>query len=83
MVMKTYLHHRRYPDGFSKVEKVNLRRKCCKNFLFEGGLLYCRRAKSADEMEEDWKRTGQNFVGTEKEKERSMESFHAGDEGIV
>jgi len=30
-----------------------------------------------------WKRTSQNFVRAEKEKARSNESFHAGDEGIV
>ena len=79
-VVENYLRRRRYPDGLSKGEKANLRRKCRKNFLFEGGLLYYRRANGADEWEEEPFRI---CVRTEEEKVRIMESCHAGVEGML
>ena len=79
-VVENYLHHGRYPDGLSKGEKANLRRKCRNNFLFESGLLYYRRAKGADEAEEEPFRIR---IRTEEEKKRIMESCHAGVEGML
>ena len=80
MVVENCLRHGRYPNGLSKGEKANHRRKCHKNFLFERGLLYYRRAKGADEVEEEPFRI---CVRTEEEKKRIMESCHAEVEGML
>ena len=74
-VVENYLRHGRYPEGLSKGEKANLRRKCRKNFLFKDGILYYKRAVGCED--EQWR----VCIGTNEEKEKIMESCHAGVEG--
>ena len=38
--VETYLRCSQYPNGMTKGEKANLRRKCKNNFKFETGMLY-------------------------------------------
>ena len=38
-VVEDYLRRNQYPEGISKGDKANLRRKC-KNFKFDCGVLY-------------------------------------------
>ena len=41
-VVEDYLLRGNYPDGFSKAEKANLRRKCRNNFMMDKGVLHYR-----------------------------------------
>ena len=38
--IEDYLHRGIYPEGLSKGEKANFRRKCKNNYKFEDGVLY-------------------------------------------
>ena len=81
-VVETYLRFGRYPDTYSKGEKANLRRKCHNNYQFSNGVLYYKRAVNGNKSrkeEENWRRC----VRTEEEKQRILESCHAGAEGVV
>ena len=42
-VVEDYLLRAKYPDGFSKAEKANLRRKCRNNFMMDKGVLHYRK----------------------------------------
>ena len=76
--VENYLRYGKYPDGLPKGEKANLRRKCHTNFMFEDGLLYYRRARSAGVTGEAWR----ICVRTAAERQRILDSCHAGVEGI-
>ena len=81
-VVETYLRFGRYPDTYSKGEKANLRRKCHNNYQFSNGVLYYKRAVNGNKSrkeEENWR----ICVRTEEEKQRNLESCHAGAEGVV
>ena len=65
----------KYPAGYSKTDKANLRRKCRDNFKLEDGLLYYRK-KTAKETE-SWR----TCVQVDFEKKRIMERCHSGVEG--
>ena len=43
-VVEDYLLRGKYPDGFSKAEKANLRRKCRNNFVMDKGVLHYKAA---------------------------------------
>ena len=43
-VVEDYLPRGKYPDGFSKAEKANLRRKCRNNFMMDKGVLHYKAA---------------------------------------
>ena len=51
-VVEDYLHVLRgkYPDGFSKAEKANLRRKCRNNFMMDKGVLHYRKNTEVKRM---------------------------------
>lgn len=70
--IESYLRFGTYPEGMSKGEKSNLRRKCHKNFKFSDGTLYHRTAAASDK--EKWRAC----VRSEEEKERILESCHDG-----
>ena len=46
-VVENYLRRNQYPEGISKEDKANLRRKC-KNFKFDCGVLYFKRIKKGE-----------------------------------
>ena len=46
-VVENYLRRNQYPEGISKEDKANLRRKC-KNFKFDCGVLYFKRVKKGE-----------------------------------
>ena len=60
-----YLRRNQYPEGISKGDKANLRRKC-KNFKIDCGVLYFKRVKKGEGDGEGWK----ICVRTEDEKRR-------------
>ena len=76
----TYLRKGEYPSGIGKGEKANLRRRCRNNFKLEGGVLYYKKALSAKESEDqsEWK----ICVRSNEEKQKIMESCHAGVGGM-
>ena len=74
--IENYLLRGKYPEGYSKGEKANLRRKCRNNFKIEAGILYYR--KCAIRGEEPWK----TCARSEEEKKRILESCHAGPTGM-
>ena len=64
-----------YPNGISKGDKANLRRKC-KNVKFDCGVLYFKRVEKGKGEEDGWK----ICCRTENEKRRILESCHAGND---
>ena len=79
-VVENYLRFGRYPDAYSNEEKANLRRKCHNNYQFNNGVLYYRRAIKSNiskQEEEDWR----VCVHADEEKQRILDSCHAGAEG--
>ena len=70
--VEEYLRRTQYPEGISKEDKANLRRKC-KNFKFDCGVLYFKRVKKGEGDGEGWK----ICVRTEGEKRRILLSCHA------
>ena len=84
-IVVRYLRDGRYPDGMEKGEKANLRRKCHRNFKLEDGILYYRTSSAGKQNESkaanedrDWR----VCVQTQAERERVMESCHAGVGGL-
>ena len=67
-----------------KGEKANLRRKCHRNFKFEGGILYYRTSSAKQEESKKENEDGgwRVCVQTKEERERIMESCHAGVGGL-
>ena len=74
--VENYLLRGEYPLNFTKAEKSNLRRRCRNNFRIELGVLQYR-ANSKSTEEEEWKVA----VRSNEEKQRILESCHAGMEG--
>ena len=74
--VENYLLRGKYPEGYTKGKKANLRRKCRNNFKIEGGILYYR--KCATRGEEPWKICARS----EDENKRILESCHAGPTGM-
>jgi hypothetical protein len=73
--IERYLLCGEYPAGLSKGDKANLRRRCRNNFKLEAGVLYYRRASGEDdESGEPWRIA----VKTEDDRQRILESYHAG-----
>ena len=64
-VVEDYLRRNQYPEGISKGDKANLRRKC-KNVKFDCGVLYFKREKKGEGDGEGWR----ICVRTEDEKRR-------------
>ena len=75
-VIETYLRHGDYPNGITKDEKANLRRKCRNNYKFNEGILYYK--KKTDTTEEDAFRV---CIRSDDDMLRVLESCHAGMEG--
>ena len=78
-VVEEYLLRGSYPDGFSKAEKANLRRKCRNNFQIEDGVLHYRKNGGNEKEENQWR----VCVRSEEEKARILESCHSGVAGII
>ena len=76
-IVEQYLLHSRYPEGYTKADKTNLRRKCRQNFKLEDGVLYYR--KNIKTASEPWR----ICVRTDNEKKRILESCHSGIEGMT
>ena len=73
--IERYLLRGEYPAGLSKGDKANLRWRCRNNFKLEAGVLYYRPAGGeGDASGELWRIA----VKTEDEKQRILESCHAG-----
>ena len=70
-----------YPEGLSKNEKRNFRRKCRENFKIENGQLYYSKSDrdTATQKEHEWKLC----VKTEDDKQRMLRSCHSSATGIV
>ena len=82
-IVESYLRDGRYPDGMEKGEKANLRRKCRRSFKFEDGILYYRTSSAKqDESKENEHEGWRVCVQTKEERERIMESCHAGVGGL-
>ena len=63
-IVEKYLLRGKYPEGLSKGEKANLRRKCRNNFKLDQGILYYKKNVSGDT--DSWKICAR----TEEEKKR-------------
>ena len=48
-VVEQCLMHGEYPEGMSKSEKANLRRKCRNNYKLEDGVLHYRKNVTSDD----------------------------------
>ncbi len=70
--VESYLLHGDYPEGLSKGEKVNLRRKCRNIYKIKDGILYYRKRTAGGG--EPWKICAR----TKEEKKRILQSCHAG-----
>ncbi len=82
--IENYLLRSEYPEGFTKAEKANLRRKCRNNFRIDDGILQYKTArKGGEEGEEAETATWKVCVRTEAEKKRVLESCHAGLGGML
>ena len=53
-VVENYLRRNQYPEGISKEDKADLRRKC-KNFKFDCGVLYFKGVMKGEGDGEGWK----------------------------
>ena len=78
-VVEEYLLRGTYPDGFSKADKANLRRKCRNNFKIEDGVLHYRKNGGSEREEDHWR----ICVRSEEEKSRILESCHSGVAGMI
>ena len=67
-----YLRSQQYPEGYSKDQKRNFRRKCANNYRIEKGILYYHAKDSAQ-----WKQVPRS----KRAKERIMEACHTLPEG--
>ena len=65
--IERYLRCSEYPEGLSKGEKANFRKKV-KHYKVEEGLLYYRRSKES----EDWR----VYIRTEPERQEIIQSCH-------
>jgi len=70
----TYLRFQQYPEGFSKDQKRNFRRRCRNNFELDRGLLYFHTKGSKDLKQ---------VPRSQAERERVLESCHSLTEGNV
>ena len=79
--VEKYLMRGEYPAEFSKAEKANLRLRCKNNFKVYDGILKYRTARKQGEEAgvDDWR----VCVRTKVEKDRVLESCHAGMAGMV
>ena len=78
-VVEEYLLRGTYPDGFSKADKANLRRKCRNNFKIEDGVLHYRKNGGSEKEEDHWR----ICVRSVEEKGRILESCHSGVAGMI
>ena len=78
-VVEGYLLRGTYPDGFSKADKANLRRKCRNNFKIEDGVLHYRKNGGSEKEEDHWC----ICVRSEEEKGRILQSCHSGVAGMI
>ena len=78
-VVEDYLLRGKYPDGFSKAEKANLRRKCRNNFMMDKGVLHYRKNTGGEKDGNDWR----ICIRSEEEKTRILESCHSGVAGTL
>ena len=79
--IEDYLHRGIYPEGLSKGEKANFRRKCKNNYKFEDGVLYYTkcigRVPTVSSEETNWR----ICVRSNDEKQRILQSCHSGTAG--
>ena len=54
-VVEEYLLRGTYPDGFSKADQADLRRKCRNNFKIEDGVLHYRKNGGSEREEDHWR----------------------------
>ena len=73
--VENFLKNARYPEGRSKGEKANFRRKVWNNFKLEDGILFYKYAQeSAEDATVRWK----TCVRSESEKDRIIRLYHEG-----
>ena len=72
--VENYLKNAKYPEGLSKGEKANFRRRIRNNFKLEDGILFYKHAQESTEDATVWK----TCVRNESEKDRIIKSCHEG-----
>ena len=77
--IENFLRNAKYPDGLSKGEKANFRKKVKNNYRIDRGQLYYKKAGDDGADASVWKMC----VRSEEEKGRILKSCHEGLGGML
>ncbi len=72
-----FLSYKSYPEGYSKNQNRQLRRKCQQNFCIQHGLLFYAKTSISSGMKQEWRQV----VKGEEEQKQVLESCHSSVEG--
>ena len=77
--IENFLRNAQYPEGLTKGEKANFRKKVKNNYKLDGGMLYYKKAQDDGTDASVWK----TCIRSEEEKMRVLKSCHEGIGGML